>query len=164
MPRSDPSRQIWNKTETKEFRLAVWRGIVEESSCRERAFPLQKVKEDGSYAPPLPGSHLPDYLDQRRRCDVCKSDKKTYTGCSASGCIWRGFCLTQKRNCFYDHHQLGWLDYYWLDLYWIWVIYTWNKDWNLSFWIRSMIFSYTTHWVIYDPNLVKIPIITNWNG
>ena len=132
MPRSDPSRQIWNKTETKEFRLAVWRGIVEESSCRERAFPLQKVKEDGSCAPPLPRSHLPVYLDQRRRCDVCKSDKKTYTGCSASGCIWRGFCLTQKRNCFLI--TISWDD--WTIIDWICIEYEWFKhEIKIGIWV-----------------------------
>eukprot|EP00116_Pleurobrachia_bachei_P010171 sb/3470433/ len=52
------------------------------------------VKKDGSSAPALSGSHLSVYLDQRRRCNVCKSDKKTFIGCSASGC----FSLGSKVN------------------------------------------------------------------
>ena len=53
-----------DKTETsKEFRLAVFRGIVEDFSCRERSFPLKQVKKDGSSAPTLPGSHLSVYLN-----------------------------------------------------------------------------------------------------
>ena len=100
-----------DNTETsKEFRLylAFCRGIVENPQVDFRTDNLFQER----------GSHLPVYLDQRWTCNACKSDRKTNIGCSAIGCKGRGFCLTQKRNCFYDHHQLEWLDYYWLDLYW----------------------------------------------
>lgn len=100
------------KLSSKDYRLAVSRGILSGFTSRERGAiqsPVTRQGRQGTRAEvPLtfPGTHLPIVIP-RTRCIVCsrlKKDVKTFWGCT-NNCCRGGFCINVKRNCFYEHHK-----------------------------------------------------------
>jgi hypothetical protein len=64
--------------------------------------PKRKHSENAS----LPPAHLPMCVDERRRCQHCSSAKNDCrSNIKCVTCEFH-FCLTQKRNCFYEYHCL----------------------------------------------------------
>ena len=90
---------------SKDFRLAVSKGLVADFSSRERltaSAPVNK-KRCVDIQPSRDGLHLPIRIP-RARCQVCypSKDFKTQWGCEL---CTGGFCMNLNRNCFAEFHH-----------------------------------------------------------
>lgn len=91
---------------SKEFRLALCRGIISDFTSRVRAVTNEKKSINRPLQPVSDGAHLPVVIP-RARCVVCyqrQKDLKTFWGCSNESCSG-AWCINVNRNCFFEYHN-----------------------------------------------------------
>ena len=96
-----------NELSLKEFKICIASRLIGSFSSRTLSFPTYRASKRTTVAKPfpIPPSHLPLFLETRRRCVVCSEEGKenrTFTACSLCNLA---LCIQKDRNCFLKYHS-----------------------------------------------------------
>ena len=92
-----------NKSNSKDFRLSIVKGLIGDFSSRKRE-PQTSSKRKHSFVGTSVLKHLPEIAMKRSRCSHCSSmvnDCRTNIECSTC-CV--KLCMNSTRNCFLEYH------------------------------------------------------------